>query len=287
MSRSGSLNWTGHILSRIHILWEALKKFYADSGFFLSSGLTFSLLICLIPIISLLSAFLGTYVYGDREVIRHIRHYFQHVIPPPDTEVIRGILRIIRAHRIGGILGIAGLIWASTWVFSSIRTAFNVIFRTEKDWGILKGKAVDLLMILLAGLFLLLSMVLTSMIDYFQAHSFKSLLEIGPLLRLSLKYLIPFFFTFWMFFWIFKIVPNKKIYFKPALLAALFASLFWEVAKQLFGWYVFHLRDFSVMYGSLSSLVIFFLWAYYSSAILILGGEVAYLLEQGRNNVRR
>jgi membrane protein len=77
---------------------------------------------------------------------------------------------------------------------------------------------------------------------------------LGPIIRLILKYLVPFFFT----------------------------SLLWEVAKQLFGWYILHLGRFSMVYGSLSTLVIFFLWIYYSSTILLLGGEVAFLLEKRR-----
>jgi YihY family inner membrane protein len=52
------------------------------------------------------------------------------------------------------------------------------------------------------------------------------------------------------------------------------------VAKQLFGWYVLRLGRFSMVYGSLSTVAIFFFWAYYSSAILLLGGEVAFLLEK-------
>jgi membrane protein len=56
----------------------------------------------------------------------------------------------------------------------------------------------------------------------------------------------------------------------------------WEVAKQLFGWYVLHLGTFSILYGSLSALAIFFIWIYYSSVILLLGGEVAFFLEEER-----
>jgi membrane protein len=85
-----------------------------------------------------------------------------------------------------------------------------------------------------------------------------------------------------MCFLIYKIIPNKKIYFKTALQAAFFASLLWEVAKQLFGWYVLHLGRFSIVYGSLSALAIFFLWIYYSSVLLLLGGEVAFLIDRRR-----
>jgi membrane protein len=88
-----------------------------------------------------------------------------------------------------------------------------------------------------------------------------------------------------MFFLIYKITPNKKVPVKLAFQAALFTSLFWEVAKQLFGWYVLHLGRFSMVYGSLGILAIFFLWIYYSSAILLLGGEVCYLLEKSKDGI--
>jgi membrane protein len=268
------------ILSKFDFFWSVLKKFDSDHGLFLSSGITFNLLLCLIPMSLLLLAIVGTYLYSDREVLNHIRRYLENAVPSLDPRIMRNILRIIRDRKIVGILGIGGLIWTSTWVFSSLRTAFNMIFRVEKDRGILQGKAIDLFMILLAGIFLLMSMIFTSGITFIQSNRFSHLLAMGQTLRFILKYIIPFLFTFWMCFLIYKIIPNRKISFKTAFQAALCTSLLWEVSKQLFGWYVQHLGRFSVVYGSLSTLAIFFLWVYYSSAILLLGGEVAFLLEK-------
>jgi len=268
------------ILSKFGLFWSALRKFDGDHGFFLSSGITFNLLICLIPVSLLLLAIVGTYLYSDREVLNHIRRYFENAVPSLDPSIMRNILRIVRDRKIVGILGIGGLIWASTWVFSSLRTALNIIFQVEKDRGILRGKAIDLLMILLAGIFLLMSMIFTSGITFIQSYRLAPFPTLGPSLRFVLKYIIPFFFTFWMCFLIYKIIPNKRIQFKTALRAAVFSSLLWEASKQSFGWYVQHLGRFSMVYGSLSALAIFFLWVYYSSAILVLGGEVAFFLEQ-------
>jgi membrane protein len=207
------------------------------------------------------------------------------VVPSSDPKLMRNVLRIIQDRRIVGVVGIAGLLWTSTWVFSSIRTAFNTVFHEETGRGLIRGKAIDLFMILLAGGFLLVSMTLSSVMTYVQGSHFTSYLK--PLIRFFLKYLVPFFFSFWMFFLIYKIVPNKKIRWRPALQAACFSSLLWEVAKQLFGWYVTHLGKFSMVYGSLSALAVFFLWIYYSSAILVLGGEVAFLLESGKQTTRK
>jgi membrane protein len=273
------------MLKQLRLFMAALRKFDDDHGFFLSSAITFNLLICLIPLILSMLALLGTYLYGSKDVLNHIRQYLESVVPSSDPKLMRNVLRIIQDRRIVGVVGIAGLLWTSTWVFSSIRTAFNTVFHEERGRGLIRGKAIDLFMILLAGGFLLASMTLSSVMTYVQGSHFTSYLK--PLIRFFLKYLVPFFFSFWMFFLIYKIVPNKKIRWRPALQAACFSSLLWEVAKQLFGWYVTHLGKFSMVYGSLSALAVFFLWIYYSSAILVLGGEVAFLLESGKQTARK
>jgi membrane protein len=270
------------VKGRLKFLWAVLKKFDEDHGFFLSAGITFNLLICLVPLILVLLAVVSVYLYSDREVLNHIRHYVELVVPTLDPRIMKNILRVIQDRKIVGVLGVGGLIWTSTWVFSSLRTALNIVFQAEKGRGILRGKAIDLLMIFLAGFFLLATLLFTSAITLIQGYRLSSFLNLGPIIQFILKYLIPFFFTFWMCFLIYKIIPNRKIHFKTALQAALFTSLFWEVAKQLFGWYVLHLGRFSMVYGSLSTLAIFFLWIYYSSAILLLGGETAFILEKGK-----
>ena len=61
------------------LLWLALKKFNRDNGFFLSSGITFNILINLIPFILLLLALVGTYLYNDQEVLDHIHAYLREM----------------------------------------------------------------------------------------------------------------------------------------------------------------------------------------------------------------
>ena len=271
------------VLAKLHVVWKALKKFDDDHGFFLSSGITINLLICLVPLMLLFLSLAGIYLYSDREVLNHIRSYFENAVPTLDPRIMKNIFRIIRDRKIVGLLGMGGLIWTSSWVFSSLRIALNIVFRADKGRGVLRGKAIDLSMIILVMVLLLMSMSLTSVIAFIQKYGFSLFFDLRPITRFIIKYLIPFFFTYWMFFLIYEIIPNKKVPLKPALQAAVFSSLFWEVAKQLFGGYVLHLGRFSMVYGSLSFLAIFFFWIYYSSAVLLLGGEVAYLLEKDGN----
>jgi membrane protein len=230
----------------------------------------------------LLLALVGTYLYNDQDVLHHIRAYFREVDPALDPKVMENLVDVMQNRQIMGILGFGVLLWFSTWVFSSLRIVFNIVFRVEKSLGMLRGIGIDLLMILLAGSLLLMSMILSSVVTFLQGHQGRILVAIGPTIQWILKYVLPFFLTDCMFVLIYKITPNRRIHLASALQAALFAGLLWELAKHLFAWYVFHLARYSIFYGSLSTLVIFVLWVYYSSTILVLGGEFAYFLEEDR-----
>ena len=269
-------------LKNFGLLWQALRKFNEDNGFFLSSGIAFNILINLIPFILLLLALVGTYLYNDQEVLNHIRAYFRDVAPTLDPKVMKTLMDVIQNRQIVGILGLVGLLWISTWVFSSLRIALNIVFRAEKSQGMLRGIVVDLLMIVLVGILLLVSMILSPVVIFLQSYQGRIPVALGPTVQWILKYLLPFFLTYCMFFSIYKIVPNKKVHFISALQAALFTSLLWELAKYLFAWYVLHLAVYSIVYGSLGAFAIFVLWVYYSSTILVVGGEFAYFLEEDR-----
>ena len=152
------------------LLWQALKKFNEDNGFFLSSGVAFNILITLFPFILLLLGLVGTYLYNDQEVLNHIRAYFRDVAPTVDPKITGNLMDLIQKRRIVGILGFIGLLWTSTWVFSSLRTALNIVFRAKKSQGMIRGIVVDLLMIVLVGILLLVSMILSPVVIFLQGY---------------------------------------------------------------------------------------------------------------------
>jgi membrane protein len=271
------VNLPGH---KLRVLARAFVKFNDDYGFFLSSGITFNFLMSLIPFSMLLLAVVGTYLYNSEEVLLQIRRYLQNVAPSLDPQIMENLLDIIKTRQVVGIIGLAGLIWVSSMAFSSLRIGLNIVFDVKQGRGIIRGLGIDLLMILLAGTLLLLSMVLTSVITFLEETRPWSILNLGPALQWALKYPLPFSLSYVTFFLTYKIIPNRNIASVSALQGALFASVSWEIAKHLFGWYVVHLSRYHILYGSLSTLIIFIFWVYYSVAILLVGGEFAWLLER-------
>jgi uncharacterized BrkB/YihY/UPF0761 family membrane protein len=90
------------ILKNFGLLWQALRKFNDDNGFFLSSGITFNILINLIPFIMLLLALVGTYLYNDQEVLNYIRAYFRDVAPALDPKIMKNLTDVIQNRQIVG-----------------------------------------------------------------------------------------------------------------------------------------------------------------------------------------
>ena len=141
-------------------------------------------------------------------------------------------------------------------------------------------------MIIVVGSLFIVSMGLGSFFSFLQSYDGQSPVEIGSTLQWILNYIIPLVLTCCVFFLIYRIIPNRQLHFVPVFQAALFSGLLWETAKHLFAWYIVHLAEYSVFYGSLSALVIFVVWVYYSSMILVLGGEFLYFLEENRGATR-
>jgi len=64
---------------------------------------------------------------------------------------------------------------------------------------------------------------------------------------------------------------------KTAFYGALVASILWELAKQGFRFYFFHMVDLNQGYGSFGLLLALVFWVYYSCFIFILGAEIGWI----------
>lgn len=280
MDRTASGGGTGP--TGLRLLLSALAKFNRDKGFFLAAAISFNILLSLIPMIMLLLSVFGSYLYSDAEIVEHIAQYFESVVPTLDPQISRTLVQLMQNRQLVGLVGFAGLAWTATIVFTSLRISLNVVFDVPKGRSLVRGLAVDLLMVVLSGALLLASMLLTSWIRVVERFHLPLLPDPGLLLRLGIKYLFPFLLTLIMCYFVYEIVPNTSVSAPSALKGAAIFSVLWETAKQGFSWYVMHAGSYSLLYGSLGTVAVLFLWINYSTIIFLLGGEVAYFLDQKR-----
>lgn len=192
-------------------LYHKLDEHHA---FLMSSGLTFSIITCLLPFILILFSVLGILLEAT-PIKLQITNYIETLVPYEKSaswikNVVLSTINEFRIFRtISGSLGVIGLLFAASGLFSSMRTLLNLIYRVSETRHIVIGKLRDFGMILLVVFFFLITLALIPLLDI----ALVLVQKIQPVHTLF-KFFNPFLFEsmsflvlFLMFLLIYYMVP--------------------------------------------------------------------------------
>lgn len=256
--------------------------------FLLAGGLAFSLFVCIVPFILIIFAVLGSLL--DSESVQfQISTLIDTIIPYGQySDFVKGIIfkridEFVQYKTIAGIVGGLGLLFASSGLFSSMRTILNKVFAVETDVNVIIGKLRDFALVLMVLLIFFATTILMPFINLIMQFAnnfeFLSFLRTGyfehvilSLFSLSLIYIV--------FAVLYLAVPVRRIGRKTVFVSALWAAILWEAAKQLFGVYITNYAAFGKIYGAYALVVVVAFWIYYSSVVFIMGAEVGRLYSE-------
>ena len=91
---------------------------------------------------------------------------------------------------------------------------------------------------------------------------------------------LPYFIVWMMFYVAYQFSANIHIEISAALISSFISSLVWYLSKSAFIFYVLHNKTYASIYGSISTILFFFLWIYISWAIFIHGLKFCDLLNK-------
>jgi membrane protein len=81
------------------------------------------------------------------------------------------------------------------------------------------------------------------------------------------------------FFLLYRIVPHRRVPWRHALAGGALAAVAFELAKEMFAFYVAHMPGYNVVYGAFAALPFFLLWVYLSWLVVLFGAELAASLD--------
>lgn len=259
-----------------------------DNIFFLASGVTFDIFLAAIPFLLLLLSLAGLVLapqfhVPQSEVLERLRSLVPPIVDPDlQRQVELRIQEILqRAGSIGLVSGVI-FVWFSTRLFGSLRTVLGEVFDLREGPGVIRGKIVDVQMVLLSTVLLGLNVVLTSVVGGLGREGLERLgLEIGGLER-AIGFGTAFLFIYLMFLIIFKFVPRKRLRWRTAGIAALFAAVAFELLKVVYGWFLANFADYSTVFLAFAAVGALVIAVYYGTVLFVLGGEVAQVYELRR-----
>ncbi|MBB6680173.1 YihY/virulence factor BrkB family protein [Aequorivita sp. 609] len=174
------------------------------------------------------------------------------------------------------IFGVGVLIFGATGVFFQLQKALNNIWsvRALKNniLDTLKRRAVSFGMVLIIGLLLLISLVLSTAVNALSDFIGNYFDEFSTFFIKLLNFVISQVIITSLFASIFTLLPDVKVKWKTNLIGAFMTSLLFLVGKYLIGFY-FSESDPASVYGAAGSVVLVLLWVYYTCLILFFGAE--------------
>jgi membrane protein len=168
------------------------------------------------------------------------------------------------------------LIWASLGVFGAVTSAVNEAWGVEKQRSFLKHRLVSFLMLVAAGGVMMLALLFVTAMEIAQASWFGVMLSrfhwLTALETLTFRYLTTILLIIGVGL-IYYFIPNAKTRFRDVWVGAALTGLLWRGAFYGFSWYVRHNSRLTMIQGSIATVVVFLLWVYVSSIILMFGVE--------------
>lgn len=260
-----------------------------DNIFFLASGISFNILLAVVPFILLFATAL-TYILNQSTAaataeISDLMDRFLPLRRSGPAPAMRIIADIIKARGAVGLYSSIGFVWFSTRLFGSLRSVLAAIFDIEHDRGIVDGKLFDVKVTVVSSLLLVLYTALSAYLAIATTRGVAVLMALGLRrevmgeMEYSVGRILAFVFIVALFYGLYKFVPNKRIRWQTAMIGALFTGVAFEIAKSVFAIYVHSFHPGSLYTKTLAATVITVLWVYYAALVFILGGEVAQVYE--------
>jgi len=179
------------------------------------------------------------------------------------------------------IVGVVILLFSASGLFGQLQYSLNRVWGVKPDpkrTGIISmvlKRVFSFGMVLVVAFLLLISMVLTMVVDnivaYFQGDATDQLAKV---VGIGLNNLAAFLVSTLLFAAMFKVLPDAKMAWRDVWIGAAFTALFFIIGKALIGLYLQH-TDLASGWGSAAaSMIGALVWVYYSSLILLFGAEL-------------
>ena len=179
-----------------------------------------------------------------------------------------------------GAVGALLLIWAALGLLVSLEDAANRIYRAPRGRGWPTRVGIYWTVLTLGPILLL---VVLYAAEYWLGRA-AALPVAGPVFAL-LSGFGSLFGSFLALTLLYKLMPNTRVRWRPALWGALVAAGLSEVSKWGFGLYVSQALPYLKLYGAIGLVPLFLFWLYLGWLIILFGLEIAFTLQAMKGRV--
>jgi membrane protein len=257
-------------LDRTRVLAARAGREFLDDGCLQrAAAIAYYAVLALFPLAILAVAAFGL-VLDDQDVRRRIIGFVLDNVPLREERGRRdleaALTDVTRQVSGFGALGAAGLVLSASALMGAVRHALNAAWDVGEERPFLRGKLVDVALVLGTGAVLAAALA-AGLVAQLVSSLGGGLVVAGRATSFGLDVLVLLV--------LFHAVPACRPRVRDVWPGALVGAAGFELAKLVFGWYLRTMADYSAVYASLGGIVALLVFIYVAAAVMLLGAEVA------------
>ena len=278
-------DWTRYFEKLRHRALYLMERYRTDRCRDTAAALTYMSLFALVPLLTVLYT-MASAIPAFQGMEQHIQELlFEHLVPETSAGIEEYVDDFSRQARNLTSFGIVFLLATAVLMLRNIEQAFNLIWRTQSNRGLIPSFLLYWAVLSLAPVTIGFGIGVSTYLASF-AHRFESYDAVGIgalMLRLSPYLLQTLGFTL-----LYAAVPNCRVSLRHALVGGLLATVAFNTARGLFTKLVAG-SSITFIYGAFAAVPLFLLWIFISWNIVLLAAIVVHSLSayQNKEQARR
>jgi membrane protein len=265
---------------------KAVKDFSDDECMTSGAAIAYYTIFSLPPLLVVVFFIAGQFGVSEATIDRVIKDQLGMPLTDEQTQQaaeggIGGGAIVERLGPLGKVIGIAILVFSATGVFAQLQFALNRAWEVEADphrGGVLRfvlKRLLSLGMIIVIAFLLLVSFVLTTMIDELvQSVLGKEPGPAGLIMGEALNGIVTQAVGTLLFAAMFNVLPDARMRWRDTWVGAGITAFLFVVGKAAIGLYLNNADVGSAWGGAAAAMIALLVWVYYSVLIVLFGAEL-------------
>jgi membrane protein len=273
--------WPLDALSRVlRTLAAAIDGFFRDRLTQHAAGIAYRVLFSLAPLAIVVVSVVGIVLQDDvrrQRVIDEIVGWLPFTEEGSDT-VEEAITRLASPTSALGLVSLVLFFWAASGMMGALRTGLEAALRVERRRPAVRAKLVDLVLVVGAGV-LVIVMLATAVVAQIVTRLVRGVADdlgvesglFAELIRVG----VPLLVSTVVVVLLYRFVPARRLRFADAVAGGVVTGVLLLAISAASALVYEHVADLSVIYGSLTAVLVFLYSVYLYAAAVLFGAEFA------------
>jgi membrane protein len=259
----------------VRVVPEAGQRFYSDRCPQQAAGIAYRVLFSVAPLAIVLVSVFGL-ILQNEDYKERVIDAIVDVLPVSaagHNDVEKAITAIASPSSAAGLVSLVLFAWAATGMMTSIRQGLEAAMQVTRSRPSVRGKLVDLALVVGTAVLVLATAAITvigGIVDKATGHIGAE----GTLSR-AVVHGIAFAVTVGVVLLLYRFVPARGLRIRDGLVGAIVTGVLLQAISFASSFVYDKATNLTVIYGSLTTALVFLYSVYLYSSALLLGAEVA------------